>query len=145
MLMAFELKEKFDIDIYWDTVDVYCHCFENNSGTLELAKFPKMRPNTKNTNICYHHFREYVRWGQIKIHAIDTNDLIEDMLTKPLQQKFLVKHITKCWLVCSSAMRQSHNKKAETLLLALADHFFILLLSVCNNRHFCWKFLSQNQ
>ena len=30
MLMARELREKFDNDIYCDTVDVYCHCIEDN-------------------------------------------------------------------------------------------------------------------
>ena len=92
MLMARELQEKFGIDIYGDAVNVYCHCFEDNSSALELAKLPKMRPCTKHINICYHHYREYVRQGEIKIHAINTNDQITYMLTKPLQQNLLVRH-----------------------------------------------------
>jgi hypothetical protein len=37
---------------------IYCKAFEDNSGALEMAKTPKMRPRTKHINIKYHHFRE---------------------------------------------------------------------------------------
>ena len=40
---------------------VYYKAFENNSGVLELAKTPRLRPRTKHINIVYHHFREHVR------------------------------------------------------------------------------------
>ena len=90
--MARDLREKFNIDVYCDVVDVYCHCFEDNSGALKLAKLPKIRPHIKHINICYHHFRENGMQGEIKIHAIDTNDQIADMLTKPLKQNLLIKH-----------------------------------------------------
>ena len=39
---------------------VYCKAFEDNSGALEIARLPKMRPRTKAINVIYHHFREYV-------------------------------------------------------------------------------------
>ena len=51
-----------------------------------------LRIHNKHINICYHYFREYVRHGEIKVHAIDTNDQIADMLTKPVQQNLSVKH-----------------------------------------------------
>jgi hypothetical protein len=35
---------------------VYCKVFEDNSGALELARLPKLRPRTKHINVCYHHF-----------------------------------------------------------------------------------------
>jgi hypothetical protein len=31
---------------------VYCVVFEDNSGALELARFPKLRPRTKHINVC---------------------------------------------------------------------------------------------
>ncbi len=49
---------------------VYCKVFEDNSGALELARLPKLRPRTKHINVCYHHFREHVRKGLIKIPRI---------------------------------------------------------------------------
>ena len=36
---------------------VHCTVFEDNSGALELARLPKIRPRTKHINQSYHHFR----------------------------------------------------------------------------------------
>jgi hypothetical protein len=71
---------------------VYCKVFENNSGTLELARLPKLCPRTKLINICYHHFCKHVRKGLIKIFPIDTKDQIADALTKPLAQNDFHRH-----------------------------------------------------
>jgi hypothetical protein len=71
---------------------VYCKVFEDNSGALELARLPKLRPRTKHINVCYHHFREHVRKGLIKIFPVDTKDQIADALTKPLAQNDFQRH-----------------------------------------------------
>ena len=72
---------------------IYCKAFEDNSGALEMAKFPKLRPRTKHINIFYHHFRDYVRKKEIEICKIGTENQLADMLTKPLPQNLFVKHI----------------------------------------------------
>jgi hypothetical protein len=71
---------------------VYCKVFEDNSGALELARLPKLRPRTKHINTCYHHFREHVRKGLIKILPISTLNQIADALTKPLAQNAFCRH-----------------------------------------------------
>ena len=71
---------------------VYCKVFEDNSGALELARLPKLRPRTKHINVCYHHFREHVRKGLIKIFPVDTKDQIADVLTKALAQNDFQRH-----------------------------------------------------
>eukprot|EP00804_Cyclotella_cryptica_P013566 CCRYP_012925-RB/>CCRYP_012925-RB protein AED:0.26 eAED:0.26 QI:0/-1/0/1/-1/0/1/0/216 len=76
---------------------VYCKVFEDNSGTLELARLPRLRPRTKHINVCYHHFHEHVRKGLIKIFPVDTKDQIADTLTKALAQNDFVHH---CKLMC---------------------------------------------
>ena len=86
-----EMREKKIMSIP-DHIDVHCKCFEDNSGALELAKSPRMRPRTKHINIIYHHFRDAVKAGFVKIFSIDTNDQIPDILTKPLSQNLFVKH-----------------------------------------------------
>ena len=63
---------------------VMCKVFEDNSGALEIARLPKMRPRTKHINVKYHHFREYVERGEIEIYAIKTTDQQADLLTKNL-------------------------------------------------------------
>jgi hypothetical protein len=45
---------------------VYCKVFEDNSGALELARLPKLRPRSKHINVCYHHFREHIETGLSK-------------------------------------------------------------------------------
>jgi hypothetical protein len=49
---------------------VYCKVFEDNSGTLEFARLPKLCPRTKHINICYHHFCKHVRKRLIKIYSL---------------------------------------------------------------------------
>jgi hypothetical protein len=65
---------------------VYCKSFEDNSGALELARLPKMRPRTKHINVRFHHFREHVRLGLIKVFPISTDQQLADIFTKPLAQ-----------------------------------------------------------
>ena len=66
---------------------VHCRVFEDNSGALELARVPKMRPRTKHLNVKYHHFREHVRKGLVTVHPISTLDQQADLYTKPLAQE----------------------------------------------------------
>ena len=80
-----ELRDKKIIDID-DKANVHCRCFEDNTGALELANVPKLRPRTKHINTVYHHFREHVRQGLVKIFPISTHDQIGDIMTKPLPQ-----------------------------------------------------------
>ena len=71
---------------------VYCKIFEDNSGALELARFTKICPRTKHINVCYHHFRDHVRKGLIKIFPVDTKDQIADALNKPLAQNVFQRY-----------------------------------------------------
>jgi hypothetical protein len=70
---------------------VFCKAFEDNSGALELARLPKMRPRTKHINIKYHHFREHVRLGLIEVLPISTSEQLADIFTKPLAQNTFLK------------------------------------------------------
>jgi hypothetical protein len=86
-----EMRER-DYQVICTEPHVYCKVFEDNSGALELARLPKLRPRTKHINVCYHHFREHVRKGLIKIFPIDTKDQIADALTKALAQNDFQRH-----------------------------------------------------
>jgi hypothetical protein len=63
---------------------VRCKAFEDNSGALELARLPKMRPRTKHINVKYHHFREAVALGRVTILHVPTEKQLGDLLTKNL-------------------------------------------------------------
>jgi hypothetical protein len=88
-------------DVHWKS----CGCengnyvadlYEDNRGAYELAKAPKMRPRTKHIALKYHHFRQHVTNGTIRIHSIGTKDQIADIFTKGLardQFEFLRKQL----------------------------------------------------
>ena len=63
---------------------VKCKVFEDNNGAIELAKAPKNCPCTKHIALKYHHFREHIRKGLIKINPIDTLEQVADIFTKYL-------------------------------------------------------------
>jgi len=62
----------------------YSTVYEDNRGALELAREPKFRPRTKHIATKYHHFRNAVAKGKIKILPIDTKNQQADIFTKPL-------------------------------------------------------------
>jgi hypothetical protein len=70
---------------------VHCRVFEDNSGAIELARVPKMRPRTKFINVQYHHFRQYVDRNEISILSISTEDQCADILTKSVSLTTLIK------------------------------------------------------
>ena len=71
---------------------VHCTVFEDNSGALELARMPKMRPRTKHINQAFHHFREYMERQEIVVKATPTDEQMADILTKPLPADTFIKH-----------------------------------------------------
>jgi hypothetical protein len=86
-----EMREQ-DYQVICTEPHVYCKVFEDNSGALELARLPKLRPRTKHINVCYHHFCKHVHKGFIKIFPINTKDQIADALTKALAQNDFQSH-----------------------------------------------------
>jgi histone deacetylase 1/2 len=84
--------QKNQVDVEFKPPKVHCTAFEDNSGALELALLPKIRPRTKHINNTYHHFREYVASEQIEVLAIPTDDQIADIFTKPIALPLFAKH-----------------------------------------------------
>ena len=93
-----KLKDR-GYDLISTKIIVYCKTIEDKSGALEIARLPKIRTRTKAINVIYHHIREYLRLGMIKIYPISTNDQVTAMFTKPLIKNSFVKHRIK---VCGS-------------------------------------------
>ena len=72
------------IDANLQPTTIHCKAFEDNSGALEMAKVPKMRPRTKHLNNVYHHFRESVQNNEVTLIAVRSDEQLADLLTKPL-------------------------------------------------------------
>ena len=71
---------------------VHCRIFEDNSGAVEIAKVPKIRPRTKHINCKYFHFRSFVDNNKMSVHATPTEEQAADYLTKNLSYKLFAKH-----------------------------------------------------
>ncbi len=67
--------------------DFYWHVWEDNRSCIKVAENPHFTPRTKHIALDYHHFRQFVSNGTIKISPIDTKEQIADMLMKPLDEK----------------------------------------------------------
>ena len=57
---------------------------EDNQGAIALCKNPKFHARTKHIDIRYHFIREQIDNLQITLQYCSTEDMIADMLTKPL-------------------------------------------------------------
>ena len=58
--------------------------FEDNNGSIELDKRPKMRPQTKHVVIKCHRFLSFVAKGVISMLKVNTVEQEADFLTNPL-------------------------------------------------------------
>jgi len=91
MNLTNEVRQRYDDEIQSQPT-VRCEVFEDNSGALELAMTPKMRPRTKHINVKFHHFRDYVKRKLITILPIRSEDNPADTLTKPLPLDLFIQH-----------------------------------------------------
>ena len=69
----------------------HCKAFGDNSGALEIARTPKMRPRTRHLNVKYHHFRDAVARGLSSLVQVGTLNQVADIFTKPLGKELFVK------------------------------------------------------
>jgi len=76
----------------YTTPTMKCTIFEDNTAAIEIARVPKVRPRTRHLNVAYHHFRNEVANGRIKIQAIGTDHQDADMLTKQCEQWRFERH-----------------------------------------------------
>ena len=74
------------------TPTIHCKAFEDNSGALEIAKLPKLRPRTKHMNVQLHHFRQHVSEKRLSLVATSTENQLADAMTKPLGIELFRKH-----------------------------------------------------
>ena len=96
---------------------ILCKVFEDNSGAVELANVPKMRPRTKHINLVYHHFRSRVKThsnpsGDVTVEHIDTLDQLADIFTKPLAAPLFEKLRTR---ITNEGRIKNSNSKSGTM------------------------------
>jgi len=82
----------YGFDVETRRTKIHCKVFEDNSGAVEIANFPKARPRKKHINNRLFHFYDYVERGDVSIHHIASDDQPADFLTKPLPEANFVRH-----------------------------------------------------
>jgi hypothetical protein len=58
--------------------------YEDNQGAIALAKNPEFHKRTKHIDIRYHFVREKVEDGQVCLQYCPTQDMLADIMTKPI-------------------------------------------------------------
>ena len=82
---------------------MHCKAFQDNTGSIALAKVPKIRPRTRHINAKYFHFLQYTvpqesgKDPLISIHKLKTEDMPADTLTKSNNERTLRKHRKFIW------------------------------------------------
>ena len=74
----------------------YTTTFEDNKGSIELAKEPKYIPQTKRISVKWHHFKVHIKQVPSKIVYIEINEQQADIMTIPLakpQSEYLCNNI----------------------------------------------------
>jgi len=64
-----EIAQSFNFHIPRQS-QIHCDIYEDNNGALELATTPKIRPRTKHFGVCYHHFRNKLQDGSLRVHPL---------------------------------------------------------------------------
>ena len=83
-----QLMEELEsiVPFYNPTPQVRCKLFEDNTSCIIVAESARLTPRTKHIAIKYHHFREFVKSGAVKIYPIGTREQQADIFTKPLDE-----------------------------------------------------------
>ena len=58
--------------------------YEDNQSSIALAKNPIHHARTKHIDIQHHFIREKVESGEVDLEYMPTEDMVADVLTKPL-------------------------------------------------------------
>jgi hypothetical protein len=69
--------------------------YEDNQGAIALAKNPEFHKRTKHIDIRYHFVREKVEDGQVMLQYCPTQDMLADLMTKPISAPQFVALRTK--------------------------------------------------
>ena len=66
------------------TPDFVCKVHKNNQSCIKMATGTDFSPRTKHIALKYNHFRSHIKSGGVDIHYRQTDEQIDNLLTKPL-------------------------------------------------------------
>lgn len=87
MLLASAMQECIYLEQLLKNIDEFQYAqtkiYEDNQGTIALAKNSVHKQRCKHINIKYHFIREAVNSGRVTLEYCPTNQMVADILTKP--------------------------------------------------------------
>ncbi|KAI3656369.1 hypothetical protein MP638_000785 [Amoeboaphelidium occidentale] len=89
--------------------------YQDNMGTIAIAKNPEHHQKTKHIDIKYYFVREAVQNGIIKLKYCETRSMLADMMTTFIPRNLLLHHRKLIGLVGvdSSAKNPEHHQKTK--------------------------------
>lgn len=78
----------------------------DNVGAIKLTKNPEFHKRTKHVEVKYHFVREKYQEGAVRIEHANTEDMIADIMTKPLGRQKFEKFRHKLGLVDETSIHQ---------------------------------------
>ena len=88
---------KVACDVITTPPEVSCRVFEDNQSCIAVAESKKPPARTKHIAIKYHHFRNLVDKGTIRMSHVDTKNQVADIFTKPIEDNQFFK--LRCMLM----------------------------------------------
>ncbi|KAF0039014.1 hypothetical protein F2P81_009498 [Scophthalmus maximus] len=93
--LAATIQECLYLTQLLDGIDKYLYAlpklYEDNQGTIALAKNPVSRQRCKHMDIKYHFIRSTVNDGKVLLEYCPTDQMVADLMTKPATKFKLVK------------------------------------------------------
>ena len=87
MSLARAMQECIYLEQMLDNLDKYKYTktkiYEDNQGTIAIARNPVHRQRCKHIDIKYHFIREVVNSGKVILEYLPTDEMTADLMTKP--------------------------------------------------------------
>ena len=83
--------------------------YEDNQGAIAMSRNPVLHKRTKHNDIKYHFVREKTQDGTIELNYCPTNEMVADILTKPLSKGQFE------YLRCKLGLIQGHVERVRVL------------------------------
>ena len=69
--------------------------YSDNQGCIALAENPEDHARSKHIDVQFHYTRQLVEYKKVRVDYCPTEDMLADVLTKPLGLRAFSRHIGK--------------------------------------------------
>ena len=109
--------------------------YEDNQGAIALAKNPEFHKRTKHIDIRYHFVREKVKDDQVALEYCPTQDMLADIMTKPIPTTQFCTLRTKLGIQASRAVESRGSVVEETVQETTRAAEVSKIVPVCAGRY----------